>query len=504
MGLRLGLWVGLAMASLAAGAGVAVTDAEAYRIGREAYTYLYPLVTMEMTRRQMTSVPAGRRAGRGPMNTFTHLGAFPRAEAREVVRPNFDTLYSLAWLDLREGPQVVTLPDSHGRYHLMAMLDMWTDVFAVPGTRTTGNHGGRFALVPPGWQGRLPQGLERIQAPTAMVWIVGRIQANGSGDFAFVRGLQAGCAIAPLAPAGPGAPGRLEQAAGTVDPEKPPLEQVNALPALDFFRLGADLMRANPPHLTDQPILARMKRIGLEPGRAFDPARVRPGIHEALLRAVADERQALEAKVPTLGRAVNGWRLDTETMGVYGNDYRKRAAVAMAGLGANQPEDAVYPLSFKDAFGRPYTGSQNYTLHFDRGQLPPVNGFWSLTLYDREGFQVANPLGRFTLRDRDRLVYNRDGSLDLLIQHDSPGTAMAANWLPAPEGPFNLALRLYAPKSAALDGSWEPPGVQPAENRTPFPALLPPLTRKRCSKSRSWCRCGCGTRAPPRTLPTGR
>jgi hypothetical protein len=441
----------------------------------EAYAYCYPLVTMEVTRRQMTDPGNGQRPGRGPMNTFIHLAALPKADSRVVVRPNFDTLYSLAWLDLRDGPQVVTLPESQGRYQLMPLLDMWTDVFAVLGTRTTGGHGGRFAVVPPGWRGLLPPGLERIQAPTPMVWIIGRIQTNGPGDFAFVHGLQAGCAIAPLAKAGLTPKARPQGPA--VDLERPPLDQVNAMPALEFFRLAAELMRVNPPHLTDQPILARMRRIGLEPGRCFAPERLDPELPKVLTRAVADARANLAARVPTLGRAVNGWQLNTESMGVYGNAYLKRAVVAMAGLGANQPEDAVYPMSFQDAFGRPYNGGQAYTLHFAKGQLPPVDAFWSLTLYDPEGFQVPNALDRFALRDRDPLDYNRDGSLDLLIQHDPPGRAQSANWLPAPEGPFSLVLRLYAPRPAALDGAWVPPGVQPAGNLNPYPALKPALTR---------------------------
>jgi len=411
------------------------------------------------------------------MNSFVHLAGFPGAGAREVVRPNFDTLYSLAWLDLREGPRVVTLPEAHGRYHLVPLLDLWTDVFAVLGTRTTGGHGGRFAVVPPGWRGRLPRDLALVQAPTSLVWVVGRIQANGPGDFAFVHGLQAGCAIAPLDRGDAGKPPLRSAAGPAVDPDLPPLDQVDAMAPLAFFRLAAELMRANPPHPTDQPMLARMRRIGLEPGRPFDPGRLDPALPGILDRAAADARRAVAAKVPVLGRSVNGWQLDTENLGVYGNDYLRRAAVAMAGLGANQPEDAIYPMSFQDAFGRPYDGRQPYTLHFAQGQLPPVDAFWSLTLYDPKGFQVPNPLGRFVLRDRDPLAFNADGSLDLLIQHDPPAGPFLANWLPAPQGPFNLVLRLYSPKAAALDGSWTPPGVQPAGNQTPYPALRPSLSR---------------------------
>jgi hypothetical protein len=183
-------------------------------------------------------------------------------------------------------------------------------------------------------------------------------------------------------------------------------------------------------------------------------------ITRALDRAVIAGQQAMKAKVPTIGRLVNGWQVSADTMGVYGNYYLKRAALAMIGLGSNPSEDAIYPLAFVDADGNPLNGKNDYVLHFDRHELPPVEAFWSVSLYDQEGYQFANPLNRCALGDRDPLRYNADGSLDLFVQHESPGPEQEANWLPAPEDALALFMRLYAPKPEVLNGRWEPPPVQ--------------------------------------------
>jgi len=233
---------------------------------------------------------------------------------------------------------------------------------------------------------------------------------------------------------------------------------VNQMPALEFFRYAAELMKRNPPHLTDWSIVARMKRIGLEAGKSFDSSVVSA---DALARGAAAGLQLMRDKMHTIAPVINGWQMNTHTMGVYGNYYLKRAIVAMAGLGANQPQDAIYPLNITDADGKPVVAENRYVLHFSRDELPPVDAFWSLTLYDAQGFQVANPIDRFALGDRDALEYNADGSLDLYVQNESPGPGKEANWLPAPKsGGLGLTLRLYAPKPQALDGSWNPPAIQ--------------------------------------------
>ena len=203
-----------------------------------------------------------------------------------------------------------------------------------------------------------------------------------------------------------------------------------------------------------------MKRIGLEPGKSFDLEKSDPSIKSALQRAPDAAMKAMKAKVPTLARSVNGWQMNTDTMGVYGNYYLKRAIIAAVGLGANQPEDAVYPLNIADADGNRPDGAHKYIIHFDKEQLPPVDAFWSITMYDKDGFQVANPLNPFAIGDRDSLTYNGDGSLDVYVQKESPGADKETNWLPAPDGPLGITMRLYAPKYEVIDGGWGPPPLR--------------------------------------------
>lgn len=249
----------------------------------------------------------------------------------------------------------------------------------------------------------------------------------------------------------------------SVDMKTPPLNQVNDMKGADYFRYAAELLKLHLPHVTDQPIIAQMERIlGLKAGESFDPETADPAIKSAIDAAPAAGLKRMNAQLPTLARVENYWQLNTNTMGVYGNYYLKRAIVAMVGLGANLPEDAIYPLNLGDAAGNPLTGSGKYTLSFTKDDLPPVDAFWSVTLYDQEGFQVANALNRFALSSWMPFVTNADGSLDLYFQHDSPGADKEANWLPAPTGSFNLTMRLYAPQEVALDGGWSPPAIQKA------------------------------------------
>jgi len=232
------------------------------------------------------------------------------------------------------------------------------------------------------------------------------------------------------------------------------------MPAARYFAYAAELLKLHPPHLTDQPIVARMKRIGLEPGKSFDMDKLDPVVQKALAGASASAQQLMAWKVATLARVANGWSMNTDTMGVYGNYYLKRAIVAQLGLGANLPEDAIYPLNLADDAGQPLVGTNKYVIHFDQGATPPVNAFWSITLYDDEGFQVANALDRFALSSWMPFKANADGSLDLYVQNESPGEDKASNWLPAPKGSFNLTMRLYSPKPDALTGKWNPPAVK--------------------------------------------
>ena len=449
------------VATTSAQTGGGITEQEAYDIGVEAYVYLHPLITMDITRRVVTNLPAGVKPGLGPKNVFHHMRAFPAADFREVVRPNFDTLYSSAWLDLTKEPMVVSAPDTEGRHYLLPMLDMWTDVFAAPGKRTSGTNAANYAIVRQGWSGDLPEGLERIESPTPHVWIIGRTQTNGPQDYEAVHAVQDGYTITPLSQWGTQVVLEEFMVDPTVDMETPPAEQVLTMPAATYFSYGAELMKVNKPHVTDWSTLTRIKRIGIVPGESFDFAKASPAVRSGLERAVVDSLQLMRDSLPSLAPIVNGWQMNTSTMGVYGSFYMKRAIVAMVGLGANQPEDAIYPLNLTDADGNPMEGGNRYVLHFSKAELPPVDAFWSVTMYDATGFQVANEISRFAIGDRDALNYNADGSLDIYIQHESPSNDKESNWLPSPDGGIlGLTMRLYAPKLQALDGRWVPPAIE--------------------------------------------
>jgi hypothetical protein len=428
------------------------------RIAVEAYQYLYPMVLMEITRGVSTGSPAGVKPGVGPANAFSHMRAFPPGDFKDVVRPNFDTLYSMAWLDLSDGPLVLSLTRPVDRYFMLPMLDMWTDVFAVVGTRTTGGAVADYAIVPPDWDGTLPEGMERINAPTPHVWIIGRTQANGADDFEAVNAIQDGFRLSPLSTW----PDRLEEPLPgdpDVDLETPPLEQVNGMSGEAFFALATDLLALYPPHRTDQPILARMRRLGIEPGRPL------PGgeAGDAIAKAPAVGLERMQAAILTSAPIVDGWTFRRSGVGVFGTDYLFRATVAMVGLGANLPEDAVYPLVVVDANGEPPVGDRDYVLHFEADELPPVDAFWSVTMYDADGFTVPNELDRYALGDRNPLRYGDDGSLDLLISQTDPGDDRRPNWLPAAAGPLGLTMRLYSPRPEVLDGRWNAPPLRPVD-----------------------------------------
>ena len=449
--------------------GQGLTEAEAQAIATDAYIYFYSLVTMDVTRRQFTNIEPGKELGKGPMNMFNNVPVYPPANFKGVVRPNFDTLYSIAYLDMTQEPVVVSAPDTGGRYYLLPMLDMWSDVFASPGWRTTGTQAANFLIAPPGWRPdlrerfidefKLPKGTQRIDAPTPFVWIIGRTKTDGPSDYDAVHKIQAGYKVTLLSEWGkPPKPPEVKVDPG-VDMKTPPKVQVDTMPGAKYFAYAAELLKVNAPHVTDQPIIAQLRRLGFEPGNSFDADKAAPAVRKAIENAPAAAQQLMEWKIPTLARVANHWSLNTDTMGVYGNYYLKRAIIAQVGLGANVPEDAIYPLNLGDEAGRPLEGTNKYIIRFEKEAVPPVRAFWSITLYDSDGFQVANPLDRFAVSSWMPFKYNADGSLDLYVQNESPGKDKEANWLPAPKGPFNLTMRLYSPKSEALTGRWNPPPV---------------------------------------------
>ena len=329
-------------------------------LSHEAYLYLYPLVTMDLTRRQGTNVEAGVRPGFGPPNTFHHLRAFPPADFRAVVRPNFDTLYANLWLDLTDGPVLLHVPDTDDRYYMLPLLDMWTDVFATIGKRTTGTGAGDYLVVGPDYEGDLtefyddlPEEVALIVAPTPHVWAIGRIQTNGPADYPAVHAVQDGMSVRAL---GDRPPFVIDP---TADTRTEPLRQVDALSAVDFFTYATRLLDTNPPHPTDFSVLARIGALGVVPGDEFDPGQFDEAEIVEIEAGAASARELLGASQATLGIAVNGWSLFREPMGVYGNYYLQRAFVTLVGLGANPVEDAIYPFLVEDADGEVVNGDHD-------------------------------------------------------------------------------------------------------------------------------------------------
>jgi hypothetical protein len=441
----------------------AVDIRTAREIGIEAYHYLYPLVTMEVTRRVSTNMEEGKKPGFGPAGVFHHLRSYPSTDFREVVRPNFDTLYSLAWVNVRDEPYIVSVPDTAGRYYVLTAYDMWSDAFATPGSRTTGTGAASYAIVSRNWHGTLPPGVARIEAPTDTCWMIVRIQTNGPSDYAAVNTLQDGYRLTPLSKWGKPPVAPKHDIDPTVDTSTPPLDQVNAMSASRFFGLAAEILKRESAHATDWAILARMRQIGFEPGQSYELDKAPKVLRDALQDVPQEARKRMTGKLPTMARVVNGWQMNTDNMGVYGNYYLKRAIIAMIGLGAIPAEDALYPLNVAASDGKPMHGDKQYVLHFAKEALPPADAFWSITMYDAAGFQTANPIHRYAIGDRDKLQYNADGSLDIYIQHGHPGSAREANWLPAPVGPLGITMRVYAPRPDALDGRWAPPAVRVME-----------------------------------------
>lgn len=448
------------------GKASALTDAQADRLALEAYIYAYPLVTMEMTRRQATNVekPLVTRA---PMGQFAHLRRYPNADFREITAPNADTLYSQAWLDLSTEPMVLELPDEGKRFYMMPMLDAWTNVIADPGTRTTGTKPQKYLITGPSFTGATPAGLTEIKSPTSILWILGRTYSTGTPqDFKAVHAIQNNYKLTPLSAYGKGMV--FKPGPGTVDPSidmtTPPREQVNSMSGPVFFTEFAKLLEDNPPAPADQPMVAKLAKLGIVPGQPFDFSKVDPKAAAAMKRVPKGAVALIEKSVQSAPRE-NGWLIGKT--GTYGTDYALRAAIAYFGLGANLPEDAIYPVAMTDAQDNPLDASTaNYTLTFKSAkELPPVRGFWSLTMYGPQFYLVKNPLDRYTVSERDKLKPNKDGTITIYLQHRSPGKAKERNWLPAPPGPFVVMLRMYWPTESPpsiLDGTWKPPAIERA------------------------------------------
>ncbi len=435
-----------------------LSEADANQIAQDVYIYAYPLMMMDMTKRVMTNVqtPGNMRA---PLNQFVHTREFASSDAHDMTTPNMDTLSSVAWVDLAKEPYILHVPNEKGRYYSMTMLDGWTEVLASPGTRTTGTGAHDFALVGPHFKGKLPRGVKPLKSETDIVWIVGKTFCDGSPqDLEIVHSIQDQYTLTPLSAYGKS----YTPPSGTVDPsidmQTIARDQVDNMNSIVYFTRFAEILKSNTPDQMDQPMIAKLAAIGITPGQSLDVTKLDPMISKALDNAVKISQEKIKAYESTGISNKNGWLFSMKT-GSYGTDYLQRALVAAVGLGANPPEDAIYPVKFHDTTNQTLNGLNRYVLHFEKNQIPPVRGLWSVTMYNDQYFFVPNPLNRYALSKRDKLKFNPDGSLDLYVQSEAPPAALASNWLPAPLGDFVLMLRLYWPKESVLSGRWNPPVI---------------------------------------------
>jgi hypothetical protein len=427
-------------------------DEKTKRLAAEVYVYAYPLVLTDVTMQVQTA--------KTPINTLTHRRGLPDATTIDAAYPNADFLYTQGWLDLSNGPIVLSVPDTKDRYYLFALIDAWTNVAGSLGKRTTGTDKIEFAIVGPEWKGKLPGGVSEVHSPTNLAWLYGRTQVNSKADLKTAMRLQDQYKLHPLGGSSKGR--KATEPTVPVDLKTDPREQIAKMDAATFFTRFALLLPDNPPAKDDAPMVEKMKTLGIVAGKPFDTSKLEP----LAAKAVAEgAKSALDAIVtaamrPGAGADIrNGWAFERD-LGRWGTDYGKRALNAWKGLGANAPEDAIFMTARFDGGGHPLDGAQRYVLHFDKGKAPPTDGFWSLSLYNEQQHFAANPLERYNIGSNDKLVTNPDGSLDVYIQHQEPGKDKEANWLPAPSGPFTLVLRIYWPKQEVVDGRWTAPGIR--------------------------------------------
>lgn len=390
---------------------------------------------------------------RFPENQLVSIAALTDPTVRTVVLPNHDTTYTVGRLQLAGGPRVLDVPDTRGRYYVIQLLDAYSNTFAYVGRRTTGTKPGSYAVVPPGFKGTLPAGVKRIQSPTNLVWVLGRTLVRDAADMPAVAALMSGYRFTALDAWAAGT-----RQAPLVLGAFPTVATVETPRGLEYFKALGDILRSDPAPKRDACALRAFARAGIGPGKA--------PTGEALAAAPAAGARIVaraERRADSFGaKRNNGWVLPGSYVGAYGRNYLGRAVIATAALGANTRPETVYPLAVDDVKGRPLSGRHRYVVRFPRGQLPPADAFWSLTMYGQDRYLVPNPIDRYAIGDRTAgLRRGRDGSLTLYIQHDRPSGAAGANWLPAPSGPFRLAMRIYEPRRSVLTGRWLPPPLQP-------------------------------------------
>jgi hypothetical protein len=446
-----------------------MTEQEAASTATEAYIYGYALVTTKVTGLAFTNTTRPEPSTfQAPVNQLVNQPEYPPATYQGITAPNADTLYSAGFLDLAREPVVLSYPNMGKRYFLFPIYDAWTTVIHSPGSRTAGESGQNILITGPSWHGSVPAGMTLVKSPTNTAFIIGRVYSDGTpSDLAQVHTLQKQFKLVPLSAYGKPYTPPPGQTGGPYTPKEIVRDIIAKMNISEYFNFMTEAMKENPPVVPqDTPIVAKMARIGIVPGKPFNMTDLSPEIQKALEsipQTVNTQFISMEAR--GLGKAVNGWQIP-EVCGKYRTDYLTRAIVSDFGWGCNLPEDAVYPITKVDGAGNPLTGTNTYVIHFNKGEMPPVQGFWSITMYDKQYYFYPNPHNKLTVSPRDKLKYNADGSLDLYFSNAQPAGVQQANWLPAPPDDFILCMRLYWPRTTPpsilppANPSWAPPPVK--------------------------------------------
>jgi hypothetical protein len=429
-------------------------------VSKKAYIYTLPLYVMYHTRWRAIFKP--ENPYRGYVNEFRHARSLATPASRTVTSPNNDTLYSSAWLDLKSDPVVIHVPDMAGRYYSLQFLDFYTNNFAYIGRRTTGTREGDYVVIGPRYKGETPNGLPVIKSPTNAVWLISRILIDGPVDLLKVFELQNQLNITPLS-------SWMHRGSGssTAEPTEPYLGPKPNDPFHHFTVVNRALTE-NPPPGSEKFFMQEFKKIGIGPGLKFNLKRFSDTERREILLGIEEAKKELKAFHLQRPRSTTGWLVPYPDHGRYGTNYALRAVSSVLSLGALTREEAMYFGTSIDEDKKPLHGRNRYYIHFEKDGLPPVNAFWSLTMYriekDMKCFLIWNPIDRYSIGDRTKgLQYNEDGSLDIYIQHTSPGPDKESNWLPAPKDKFNLSLRAYQPRRELLEGSYEIPPIRRIE-----------------------------------------
>jgi hypothetical protein len=450
------------MSPLAGGSARAaeLKDAELSGLVKKTYVYAFPVY--EMYRTRFGAVYTPQNPTRTDLNQFNHIRALSDHTARQVTTPNNDTLYSSAWLDLSQEPMVFSVPDTAGRYYSMAFMDFYTNNFAYVGRRTTGTKAGDYLVVGPEWSGLAPQGLPVIKSPTNAVWLLSRILVDGEADLPNVHKLQDQCKLTPLTVWTKSGEAKVKTDLKNPPPAPDPKDPWN------FFKIVNLGLTENPPPADEAPLMADFAKIGVGPGQTFDPSRFSEGQRTVILEAVEAAKKGIPAGLAKATKPRDGWGYGAPNIGNYGKDYELRALIALIGLAAMEKEEAFYVTSRTDKEGKPLNGENRYRLRFEKGGMPSVEAFWSLSMYEvtpeQRAFFVENPIKRYAIGDRTKgLKTNPDGSLEIYMQQQSPGKELESNWLPTPPGVFRVTFRAYQPKEPILKGEYWLPGIQRVE-----------------------------------------